>query len=96
MRLINTDTLKYRRKYYGGYDDVSDKERKEGIMFLLKEDIDNAPTIDAVPVMRCADCKWWGLSEYNTFGIHVCKKFSGVRGESDYCSRAERSDNGET
>lgn len=92
MRLIDTDTLKYRRKGYDGYADVSDKERKEGILFLLKEDIDNAPTIDAVPVVRCKDCKWWGLSEYNTFGIHVCKKFSGVRGKSDYCSRAERSE----
>ena len=57
-----------------------------------KEVIEALPTIDAVPVVRCKDCKWWGLSEYNTFGIHVCKKFSGVRGESDYCSRAERSE----
>lgn len=46
MRLIDADALKYRRKDYGGYDDVSEAERKEGIMFLLKEDIDNAPTID--------------------------------------------------
>ncbi len=46
--------------------------------------------VEFVKVVRCKDCKWWGLSEYNTFGIHVCKKFSGVRGKSDYCSRAER------
>lgn len=45
MRLIDADALRYRRKDYGGYDDVSDEERTEGIMFLLKEDIDNAPTI---------------------------------------------------
>ena len=48
MRQIDADALQYRRKDYGGYDDVSDKERTEGIMFLLKEDIDNAPTIDPV------------------------------------------------
>lgn len=41
-------------------------------------------------VVRCKDCKWWKLSEYNTFGIYICKKFSGVRGEHDFCSRGER------
>ena len=44
---------------------------------------------------RCKDCKWWGLSDHNTLGIHTCKKYSGVRFESDYCSRAERSEDGE-
>lgn len=54
--------------------------------------IDDAPTIDAVPVIRCKDCKWWGLSDHNTLGVHTCKKYSGVRFDSDYCSRAERSE----
>ena len=48
MRLIDADSLKYRRKDYGGYDDVSDEERKRGILFLLKEDIASVPTIDPV------------------------------------------------
>ena len=63
----------------------------EGMTRAIFEGIKRLPTIDAVPVVRCKDCKWWGLSKYNTFGIHICKKFSGVRGESDFCSRAERS-----
>lgn len=50
------------------------------------------PTIDAVPVVRCKDCKWWGLSSHNTFDIHICKRHNGVRFESDFCSRAERSE----
>ena len=41
-------------------------------------------------LVRCKECKWWKLSEYNTFGIHICKRFSGVRGEHDFCSRGER------
>ena len=45
MRIIDADALKYRRKEYGGYDDVSMKERKKGILYLLKEDIDDEPTI---------------------------------------------------
>lgn len=40
-------------------------------------------------IVRCKNCKWWKLSEYNTYGIHVCQKFSGVRGEYDFCSRGE-------
>ena len=48
MRLIDADALKYRRKDYGSYDDVGDDERKRGILFLLKEDIAAAPTIDTV------------------------------------------------
>ena len=55
------------------------------------DEIDRTPTIDAVPVVRCKDCKWWGVSEYNT--RKVCKKFSGVRDENDFCSGAERSEN---
>lgn len=54
--------------------------------------IDDAPTIDAVPVVRCKDCKWWGLSSHNTFDIHICKRHNGVRFESDFCSKAERSE----
>ena len=48
MRPIDADSLKYRREDYGGYDDVTDEDRKRGILFLLKKDIDAAPTIDTV------------------------------------------------
>lgn len=30
------------------------------------------PTAEVVEVVRCKDCKWWKLSEYNTVGIHIC------------------------
>lgn len=49
---------------------------------------------ETVEVVRCKDCKWWKLSEYNTCGIHICQRFSGVRGEHDFCSRGERRENG--
>jgi hypothetical protein len=48
------------------------------------------PTADVVEVVRCKDCKWWKLSDYNTFGIHICTHFSGVRGKHDFCSQAEK------
>ena len=55
MRLIDADSLKYRREEYGGYDDVPMEERKKGIMYLLKEDIDDAQTIDPVKWIPCAE-----------------------------------------
>ena len=58
MRLIDADALKYRHKDYGGYDDVGDEARKRGILFLLKEDINSAPTIN--PARRK---KWIPCSE---------------------------------
>ena len=47
MRLIDADALKrHEADTYGAIEDV-----------VYAEDIDNAPTIDAVPVVRCKDCK---------------------------------------
>lgn len=85
MRLIDAaDAFTVLTAYY--------HHRTEEMHNSLREALDRVPTVDAVPVVRCKDCKWWKLSEYNTYGIHICKKFSGVRGESDFCSRVERSE----
>ena len=46
----------------------------------------NLPTVDAVPVIRCKDCKWY----YR--GGATCMYWdgeNGMRGD-DYCSQAER------
>lgn len=43
-----------------------------GIKFVPKEFIDDAPTIDAVPVVRCRDCKYFaGEFMYCAFNIIV-------------------------
>ena len=70
-------------EYECGYDDGL----RQGVHRLK-----HLPTIDAVPVVRCKECKYWKLSQYNTMGIHICWRFSGVRGEHDFCSRGERKD----
>lgn len=72
-----------------GYEDGNADE----IPVVFKRDIEAIPAADVVPVVRCKDCKWWKLSDYNTMGIHICQRFSGVRGEHDFCSRGE-ADNG--
>lgn len=44
--------------------------------------IDHQPTIDAVPVVRCKDCKW--SNEEGRCEVH--ETFSG----NDFCSNGER------
>lgn len=49
--------------------------------------IQNAPTIDAVRVIRCKDCRW-------KYGAN-CVRFAEVSVKADdYCSRGERKHNG--
>lgn len=72
MRLIDADALKERLKRSSRY-------------FDLKFDIDEAPTIDAVPVVRCKDCKY---SKPNG-ELYGCPFFDEIRAD-EYCSSGER------
>lgn len=48
--------------------------------------IDKTPTIDAVPVVRCRECKYW-------LGEHVCDldcNHETHTGPDDFCSRGQR------
>lgn len=56
MRLIDADEIVYRRKDYGGYDDVSDEQRKVGIVYALKEDIEKMPTINTNSYQKWIPC----------------------------------------
>ena len=47
--------------------------------------VTQAPTIDAVPVIRCKQC-----AHYTTFPVGpLCLEFGQIVEPSDYCSRAE-------
>ena len=51
--------------------------------------IDNAPTIDAVPVVRCRECKWWQEDD----DIGHCDNPDGLDNYAkpdDFCSYGER------
>lgn len=66
----------------------------EGI--VSKEGIDVQPTVDAVEVVRCKDCKWWKTNYmWNGSERKVCviETYEPVRNEGDYCSRGERREN---
>ena len=54
----------------------------------------SAPTIDAVPVVRCKDCKYWkhfdhlGCTEF----VKVCGLANYMIGANGYCLYGERKD----
>ena len=88
MRLIDADALKH---YVALTDDGL------GVCYVPSNDIRRAPTIDAVPVVRCKDCKFWKKGDFQ--GGHSidhmewgggCPYALFARYESDFCSRGER------
>lgn len=83
MRLIDADTLNYVRVRIahedgtiGGYNAV-----------VPSSEIKNAPTIDAVPVIRCKDCKHWQCDDYESY----CDELGIFNTDmNSYCSYAKR------
>ena len=90
-RLIDADALKYKQQvtYKKGDSDELFVE-----WFITATEIDNAPTVDAVQVVRCKDCKCW--TEWSN-GTGSCSRVAldwlGTDAD-DFCSMAERKDNG--
>ena len=88
MRMIDADEVRknavpHIRGNYGYSADI----RKWAV---LVGDIDDAPTIDAVPVVRCKDCKFF------KYGDYCCEdkmEHSHAR-EDDFCSYGEKEADG--
>lgn len=75
MRLIDADKLE-RQEYWGN---------ERCFDYVDAEDIDNAPTVDAVPVVRCKGCK-------HEFGGSCIICGFQKRKPEDFCSYGERKD----
>ena len=82
MRLIDADELKDWSEIVpltgdGGID-INDFDEK----------LKSMPTVDAVPVIRCKDCKWY----YR--GGATCMFWDGANGMcgDDFCGKAERAE----
>lgn len=66
---------------------------------LWRKKVMAAPTVDAVPVVRCKDCKYYREGEIFK-DIKFCFRLRGNKGkpvgynfsEDDFCSRGERRD----
>ena len=79
MRLIDADAL------VAAYDAAHDGPPGKARTFIL-----NAPTVDAVPVVRCKDCKYW--QDNNGWYPHPeCRwGHDETPDPDDYCSFGER------
>lgn len=55
--------------------------------------VDDMETVDAVPVIRCKDCKWYGRADKRRFyrGMDCLQnRICTIVPDKDYCPRAER------
>lgn len=78
-------------------DALLEKMKRTSRYFQIKFDIEEAPTIEAEPVVRCKECKYWnpsGSKAGNSFSdmeyIGGCEFTNYCRRESDFCSYGER------
>ena len=85
-RLIDAEELKKQQTHL--WDEVMGH-----IPCVLLYDIDIAPTIDAVPVVRCKDCKYCGQFPYATTTDMRCQcrdMYWYPTNPDDFCSYGER------
>ena len=52
--------------------------------------LEQLPTIDAVPVVRCKDCKHWGI--HKRLNVPWCRAMHIDKSANGYCDFAERSE----
>lgn len=84
MRLIDADRLNKKKKFsfqtVGGCFPKSE-------WFLKVDDLLSAPTIDAVPVVRCKDCQFWQRHTQVNRDYGKCVRFGTVTTRcNDFCS----------
>ena len=100
VRLIDADALKKGIKelkqspWYNN--DINPSWRqgiKDAVHVVETLCIDEEPTVDAVPVVRCKDCIRWRRSKTNT-AAKVCDWDRYEKTENDYCSWAKRREDG--
>jgi len=95
MRLIDADALQFEPKN-GVLNGVLFMGRATGktlslVQSCLEAMINNAPTIDAVPVVRCGRCKWGkAYKAWEGQAGFKCELLCVDIGVNDFCSYGER------
>ena len=86
MRLIDADAVVKRIVLHG--EPIGDYNIGLKIGFdTIRKLIDNAPDVDAVPVIRCGDCKYYHYS-HKEQRCDLCNKVLLL--PDDFCSYGER------
>ena len=82
MRLIDADAL-YNRFWERAWYDNADRDECSCV------DVDNAPTVDAVVVVRCKGCKYFDKAAPNDKGFCICPASGMEIVPDDFCSYGE-------
>lgn len=82
MRLIDADKIGLT-----DFEIVMCTSSYENALSILLNKIFNAPTVDAVPVIRCIECKHRD-EEHEYYCNYHCNVIESIK--NDYCSHAER------
>lgn len=94
MRLIDADALVARMATV--YHDTDLRAHYDEIMRAIREQ----PTVDAVPVLRCRECREYSRLNFSILGVPCgeCGKFGHLCGADEFCSfgceRQEAQENG--
>ena len=94
MRLIDADSLKEGIKelkrspwYNNGINPSWQQGIKDAVHVVETLCIDEEPTVDAVPVIRCKDCKHWACDDSESY----CDELGIFNTDmNSYCSYAKR------
>lgn len=95
MRLINADALMNAsytlqggtEEYHFGFDD--------GYRFFQHEVVGDAPTIDAVPVVRCQECRYFCKGENDSESWEWCDYWKKDCWKDCYCACGQRGEEGD-
>ena len=99
MRLIDADAL-MKAMYHRAFETDGDTMWQSGCWVryrAVEQTVREQPTVDAVPVVRCKDCKYYGRADKRRFyrGMDCLNKhIDTIIPDKDYCSKAERREDG--
>ena len=88
MRLIDADELRKKAYWMKMFDN-------QGISYDVKavsvSNIDFAPTIEAVEIVKCKNCLWANTNLFaKELGIVYCNNYGKRKKQDDFCSEGER------
>lgn len=67
--------------------------KRQELCKAVKAVAENAPTVDAVPVVRCENCRYWErwetIAGVSNKGYCLCHNVDGIEAD-DFCSYGER------
>ena len=91
-RLINADALKAAITV-DGYEHFSGclSSSEVSLLEMVTDDIDEAPTIDAVPVTRCVECNYSSMEGWYCNGCGIIPAHPTFPNE--YCSKGRMTNN---